>query len=220
MAQSAIERFEKHLSDPAPGFWCYDAGDRRQRASYLARLENRPGRPATEKELTRAARKLGESADDILEFYRRHNGLHLYHFIDANTNGPPPRFRILAPAITFFPIAKWAAQTRTLTEAWQKMGLADFVESGYLDGVAFGEICLSGNYFVYSTSEMPRGKILYADHDEPGREPMADGFCQFLDLICHNPVQFLNAAGCYARYDDGTGVQRIPAKYVADVSGL
>ena len=77
------------------------------------------------------------------------------------------------------------------------------------NGVAFGEIVASGNYFVWWN-----GTVYYSDHDGGDDTPYGRSLSDFLDRIVENPAKFLYDAGCYTRYGDE---QWIPEEYVKDL---
>ena len=83
------------------------------------------------------------------------------------------------------------------------------------EGIAFGEIPHSANFFVVGVGE-DAGKVYYADHDDFRESPIAENLEELLDRIRSNPANFLYQCGCYTRYSDGkTDRQWIPKEYVS-----
>ena len=83
-------------------------------------------------------------------------------------------------------------------------------------GIVFGEIPRSGNYFLLPPSGEHGGQVFYDDHDGFHEEPIAGSFEGFLDSIIADPADFLYRLGCFARYSDGkTDIQWIPKEFVS-----
>ena len=83
------------------------------------------------------------------------------------------------------------------------------------EGIAFGEIPHSANFFVVAESERA-GKIYYADHDDFRESPIAGDLDELLDRIRNDPADFLYQCGCYTRYSDGkTDTKWIPKEYAS-----
>lgn len=203
----SLKRFESHLRDPSPGFRCYAAGDRTESLAVLARVKHRVGRPATSKALADIDNWLGNAATGLQRFYELHDGLLLYRDTRSDAAG-----------IDFFKSAELDSRTEEMRESMQAMGFeqAD-MPSWFEQGLVFGEIPRSANYFVIQSTGDEAGQIFYADHDAYDPAPLAASFDEFLRLIVDDPAGFLNERGCYTRYSDGkTDKQWIPKEYLPD----
>jgi hypothetical protein len=135
---------------------------------------------------------------EIVEFYKVHNGIKLY------CNGETSGLQLYS-----------VDDLKELNEEWKES--FSYYEEDELyefqkNGVAFGDISFSGNYFVFND-----GKIFYSDHDGGDDSPVGETFNDFLSKISSDPAQFLYDMGCYTRYTDGeTEGQYIPKQFVAD----
>ncbi|MEQ9413502.1 MAG: SMI1/KNR4 family protein, partial [Cyclobacteriaceae bacterium] len=141
---------------------------------------------------------ISDNNDQIVNFYKTANGLKLY--CNGDTSG-----------IEIYPID----QLSELNEEW-KESFSDFEEDELYDfqknGVAFGAISQSGNYFV-----LLDGKVYYSDHDGGDDTILGEDFNEFLDKTVTEPADFLYEMGCYTRYSDGkTAGQWIPKEFSAD----
>ncbi|MDZ4783416.1 MAG: SMI1/KNR4 family protein, partial [Planctomycetia bacterium] len=97
---------------------------------------------------------------------------------------------------------------------------AEDMPSWFREGVVFGEIYESGNYFVLH-EEHGKERVYYYDHDDFQEEPLAESFEAFLALIVDDPPGFLFRCGCYTRYSDGkTEGQWIPKEYVSNCDAM
>jgi hypothetical protein len=210
--------FQIHLAHPAPGFRCFECRDPAQRLRFTVRVMHQVNLGATPADLEELQQTLGPDCDDVRAFYAQHDGLTLYRDVRCDNAG-----------ITFFQIAQWKAMTEQMLEVFSEMGL-DSLYGDLCGGVAIGEICSSGNYFVYQISRRRRGSIYYLMHDPAYDPPLSfAAFGALLESIADDPAQFLFDAGCYTRYLEGTGEalpgsmpegQWIPKEYLPDVTGL
>jgi hypothetical protein len=191
-----MEKFFAHIDDPAPGFRCYrpdSSSD--QEFEQDIRLEHRLGTPASSEMLARLLARLGNGSEEFESLYSRHNGMVLYVCGDD-------------AGIHFSSIEgldEFNSEWRIWFEDMEEDELWEFQKHG----VAFAEICASGNYFVWW-----EGKVYYSNHDGGDDDPFGDSLSEFLDRIAANPAQFLYDAGCYTCY---TPAQWTPGEYVADM---
>jgi hypothetical protein len=212
-----LSDFESHLNDPMPGFRCYACGDRIKRPTFLARVQNRVNPPAKARALSSIEKALGRVGGGFKRFFLKHDGVLLY---EDTVLPPRGNEEDRAAGVFFFPVADWPAMSQEmrsglLAMGWSKKDLTDWLR----DGIVFGEIPLSANYFVVKPTGRDAGKIYYADHDSFEPDPIADSFGEFLESIITDPATFLNRLGCYTRYSDGTtDTQWIPKRYVADLA--
>ena len=190
-----MEDFLKHIEDPNPNFSYYKAGADDESAGFVLDVRNRISSGASEDELNDLSEILNENTNEIKTFYKLHNGIQLYCQDDN-------------PAIEFFEISQWLDKNEEWKEWFEDLE-DDEIWDFQKEGIAFGEISFSGNYFVFNN-----GKIYYSDHDGGDDEPLANSFYEFLTLIVTDPAKFLYDLGCYTRYDDGkTDIQWIPKSY-------
>jgi hypothetical protein len=205
--------FERHLSDPSPAFWCYACGDHAEKPTLLARLQNRVGLPAKPRTVASIEKRLGRAANQIKQFYAKHDGVLMYEDMHLSP-GVPEEER--TAGIYFFPVAQWNAMSREMRSSLKAMGWSRKEMTDWLlRGIAFAELPMSANFFVIQPQDKAAGKIYYAAHDSFVADPIAGCFNEFLDKIVRNPPRFLNRLGCYARYSDGkSDTQWIPTKYV------
>jgi hypothetical protein len=162
--------------------------------------------PASAKALARIDSLLGEAGAPFQQLYGLHNGMVLYRDSQSNAAG-----------VTFFPIEEWPARSQAMRDELTAMGWEEDQMPLWLkEGIAFGEIPHSANFFVVGVGE-DAGKIFYADHDDFMEDPIAEDFEELLDMIRSDPADFLYQRGCYTRYSDGkTDTQWIPKEYVSD----
>jgi len=194
-----MDKFISHLNDPSPGFECFDCEDDTETLAFSLQVENLADPGASDVDLKKMRSKLGEHADEIVQFYATYDGVHLYRQGDA-------------PALEITPLAFWDQRNEEWKEWLKDIPVKDLFDF-QREGVAFGEVCFSGNYFIFY-----KGKVFYADHDDCWDEPLAETFTAFLDKICSDPPAFLEDVGCYTRYEDGkTDTQWVPGKYIPDM---
>lgn len=193
-----MKKFIAHIQNPAPGFRCFKAGDSDESLDFDVQVENRCAPGASPEDIQNLRSQLGESSDELAELYSMHDGIQLYCQADS-------------PGIELSPISSWPK----LNQEWKGWFVdlePDELWEFQAEGIAFGEVCFSGNYFVFH-----KGKVFYSDHDGGDDEPLAESFSAFLDRIMKDPAQFLEDVGCYTRYTDGkTDAQWIPKEYVRD----
>jgi hypothetical protein len=207
--------FEAHLNHPAPAFRCYRCGDRTERPTFLARVRNQVNSPADQLALSTIDKLLGAAGATIKQFYAKCDGVLMYQDTHS-TRWSGGEFE--AAGVAFFPVSEWQGKSAEMREGLLTMGWsADDMPEWLRQGIAFGEIPHSANYFVMQPSGEDAGKVFYADHDAFEPDPVAGSFEEFLDSILANPADFLYRMGCFARYSDGkTAIQWIPKEYVAE----
>lgn len=206
----SLERFDAHLSDPAPGFRCYACGAPSEKLDFLARVENVVGKRGSAPVMGVVSR-LCSDISALKHFVERHDGVLLYRDKQSEAGG-----------IAFFSALEWPSRTQEMRESMTAMGFAeDDMPDWFHRGIVFGQIPRSGNYFVIQLRGAEAGKVFYCDHDDFRTEAIAQSFECFLNMIVDNPPEFLHQCGCYTRYSDGkTNTQWIPKEYVADIAKL
>ncbi|MEX2170981.1 MAG: SMI1/KNR4 family protein [Pirellulales bacterium] len=151
-----LDQFEKHVTDPAPGFRCYNSRDKSAAPAFIARVKNHIGDPATPDAIAIISATCGPAALQLRNFAALHDGVMLYRDRKSEAAG-----------ISFFPVAEWKAKTDEMRESMVAM---DFDEQEMPDwmqtGVVFGEIPESANYFVIQPSGSEAGHVFYCDHDD------------------------------------------------------
>lgn len=195
-----MPKFLEHLKEENPRFVCYPAGGKKASDETFAVFHSL-NEASTEAGLRRLKSKLSGDFAQILNLYACHNGMSLYCDKDM-------------PSIEFYKIEDMDERNEDWKE-WFDMFDEDELEDELYEfqreGYAFGEICSSGNYFVWH-----QGKVYYSSHDGGGGEPIAESFDEFLEVIIIQPAQFLYDMGCYTRFSDGkTDIQWIPREYVS-----
>lgn len=195
------------MRDPAPGFRCYAAGSKSVKATFLARVENQVGRPASKKALAAASKLIGELSPVLKRFVELHDGIILYRDTKSDAAG-----------FEFFKAGEWESRTAEMLESMQAMGFNEAdMPNWFEEGVVFGEIPHSGNYFVIQPVGEGVGQVFYADHDDFRTEAFAESFEKLLELIVKDPPGFLYQCGCFTRCSDGkSDTQWIPKEYVPD----
>jgi hypothetical protein len=178
-----------------------------ERLDLTARVSSDLNPPASAELLAVIESQLGEAGEPFKQLYSLHDGMTLYRDSRSDTAG-----------ISFFPVEEWSARSQDMRDDLTSMGWPDDEMPVWLkEGIAFGEIPHSANFFVVGVGE-DAGKIFYADHDDFRDAPIAENLEEFLDRIRSDPADFLYQCGCYTRYeDDETDIQWIPKEYVADV---
>ena len=210
-----VEAFLQHLDDPSPGFRCSKAGSGERRPSLVVRVSNLRNEPADEKGLTELRARLGPAAGSFARLYDVNDGLILY----AQTEVRQGRYDPPYPAgLRFFPVRDWDRRSE-MARNW--LGALLFEDEEAEDwmklGLAFAEICHSGNYFLVQPSGPQAGKIYFQWHESlwDWEAPIAEGLDAFLELILADPAGFLDRMGCCTRYADGRSEdQWIPEVYV------
>ena len=211
-----LDDFEAHLNHIAPGFRCYECGDRDEKLVFIARVDNRIRPAANASMLVLMEHLLGSVSEAMKPFYMKHDGVLMYDDrLETKWSGGVFR----SAGMKFFPVENWEQTTQDMQDMLSDMGWkTDDTPNGMIRGVAFGEIPHSGNYFAVETEGTNVGKVFYIDHDDCQGEPIAQSFQEFLDSIVLDPVDFMNRHGCYTSYSDGiTDIQWIPQQYIADL---
>ena len=162
--------------------------------------------PASAEALAEIESLLGEAGKAFGQLYSLHNGMVLYRDLKSDAAG-----------MQFYPVEEWPTRSEAMRE---EMGwLEDSMPAWLGEGIAFGEIPQSANFFVVGVGK-EAGKIYYADHDDFRESPVAEDLAELLDKIRTDPAAFLYERGCYTRYSDGkTDTQWIPKEYVSGVVG-
>jgi hypothetical protein len=199
-----LATFERHIQAPSPAFLCSRCGDPDGTPTFIAEVEHRVGESASVADLELLRQTLGPGCGQAFEFYSQHDGITLY--CDKRSH---------AAGIRFFPIGDWPRVTAEVRDDFRATGL-DGMYGSLLEGTVIGEVCNSGNFFLYQTSWRRRGRIYYLMHDPMYEKP--PGFRSLAGLLADimaDPAVFLNAMGCYTRFSDGeTDMQWIPERFV------
>ena len=208
-------RFEEHLQDPSPGFYCFNCSDKSETADFLARVSHRVNPPAGMRARCLLKMHLAATFESMRSFYKKHDGVLMY--VDSQlTIWSGGKFH--DAGIAFFPVREWRRQTKRMREllswsGWGEESLSDWMRHG----IVFGEIPHSSNYLVMQTVGADAGKVFYSEHEEHETDVLAISFDELLGKIIESPAEFLDRIGDFARYSDGkTDIQWIPKRYVAD----
>jgi hypothetical protein len=210
----SLADFETHLKHAAPGFRCYACGDPTENPTLLARVRNQVNPPADNLALSTIEKLLGSAGTAIKQFFVEHDGVLMYEDL-LPTRWMGGEFH--AAGVAFFPVGEWRAKSEEMRESLLAMGWSEDDMPDWLrQGIAFGEIPHSANFFVVHPTGESAGSVFYADHDDFQPRPIAGSIEELLDSILADPADFLNRLGCYTRYSDGkTDIQWIPKEYVA-----
>jgi hypothetical protein len=201
-----VQEFEEHIKDKAPAFRCYACGDCLERLDFTTRVSHDLNLPASAEALSEIESLLGEAGEPFKQFYGYHNGMVLYR--DTLS---------VAAGVQFYPVEEWPARSQDMREELVEMGWEEDSMPAWLkQGITFGEIPHSANFFVVGVGE-DAGKIFYADHDDFRESPIAENLAELLDKIRTDPAAFLYERGCYTRYYGHSDTQWIPKEYVSDV---
>jgi len=148
-------------------------------------------------------------ADALIPFYSQHDGASLFTGRSIVND--------FYPALRLYSVREFQAKTKEMQESAIAMGTPEEELYNFQkNGIVFGEICRSGNYFVLSNSA-----VYYSDHDGGDDSPFATSFPLFFERIAENPPKFLYEAGCYTRYSDGnTRNQWIPEVYLPNTNSI
>lgn len=202
----SVHEFEKHVKDKAPAFRCYACGDHLERLNLTARISHDLNPPASAEALAEIESLLGEAGKAFKQLYGIHNGMVLYRDTLSDAAG-----------VQFYPVEEWPARSAEMRDGLCAMGWAEDEMPIWLkEGIAFGEIPHSANFFVVGVGA-EAGKIYYADHDDYRESPLAENLEELLDKIRTDPADFLYQCGCYTRYYGHSDTQWIPREYVSDV---
>ena len=170
-----LSRFLRHIAVRRPGFVCVPPGGAPDTASprRAVRVTHRINGPATRAAL--AELRAWTTDESCLALFERHDGMLLYC---QGTGHPRARsLRGLGPTvpenagIAIFPIADWDWNNAS----WREF-MGDPIHEFERSGVAFGEVCHSGNYLV-----LHEGQVFYAEHDGRRATPLAESLSAFLE---------------------------------------
>lgn len=195
-----MERFLSLLRDVSPRFVCRAAGRQEPKPPPITvGISHEVGTAATDSQLTELARL---NAESLAQFWSLHNGAALFI-------GPimPPVG--IAAAFRLYACSEIASKTDKMRQ--RAVGGREGLYTFQKKGVAFGEVCFSGNCFVIHD-----GGVFHSNHDGGDDRPFAASLSLFLDRVAADPAKFLYDAGCYTRYSDGvTKTQWIPETYLS-----
>lgn len=207
--------FEVLVADPAPAFACYACGDREEIEAFVAPVAHIAHAPADAAALDRIPNVPG--ADAARSFYRSHDGGLLYtaRGLMAAHGGPDE-------GIELFPLHEWDARTQETIDFWNESEYADDeMPYGRRDFVAMAHARGASTYIHWVVRGPNAGKVYWWATTMPPEvndPPLANSFEEFIDIVCTNPVHFLNdLLFCYTRFSDSkTDTQWIPKRYIAD----
>ena len=145
--------------------------------------------PASAEALAEIESLLGVDGEPFKQLYGYHNGMTLYNDPQSDATG-----------VQFYPVEEWRVRSEYMRDGLSTMGWDEDAMPVWLkEGIAFGEIPNSANFFVVALGE-GAGKIYYADHDDFRDEPIAENLVGFLNKVRNNPADFLYQCGCYTRF--------------------
>ncbi len=134
MSLQAIEQFAQAA---APGFRCF-AAPRTVGPRFLAKVRHILHPPASSQAVVQIRQLLGGSAEQVAEFYQRHDGFLLYRDTLSEAAG-----------IELLPAGEWLAATEEMRSVFEHLA-GDPEEDAHqlLTGIALATVPQSGNYFV------------------------------------------------------------------------
>lgn len=193
-----MKKFLEHINHKNPNFQCFDCNDELETLNLNVPVSHIKNGSPSQDELNKLRKLSKNGNEEIVEFYSTMNGIKMY------CQGNQPKIEI-------FPIHKLDDEN----EAWQydyegmeSNELYDFQK----EGMAFGEISQSGNYFVFY-----QRRVYYADHDGWEKTILGNSFFDFLNEMIKDPCKFMYDRGCYSRFEDGkTNKQWIPKLYKSE----
>lgn len=209
------------LNHPAPAFWCANADTRTDEREYLVPIKHRCHEPLAKKvvEVLREILEPVPGADQIISFYKKHNGANL--FIN-------PRLDVAEMCI--LQVEHWPGQQEEVFD-WLRDSeeITDFSELS--DDLPYSVDrlvpvgCLNGSpdTWFLATDGAAVGKVFFWEHDGAPfpKRAYADDFFKFIMRLFEDAPDSL---GGHARYTDhdvvgaklpsGTGLY--PIRYVAD----
>lgn len=177
-----MDSIAKHLALRNPRFACRDTSRRRE---LVVPVETIAGEPATAEELDRLEAIAGPAARALAPLYRLHDGL-AFH-VHGETAG------LVVASVA--ELEELNAQWREWFSHLDREDLHEFQRHGF----AFATIAASGNHFVIHD-----GKVHYSDHDGGDDAVWGWDLEEFFRRALADPARFLEDAGCYTRYADGT----------------
>lgn len=202
-SQSAFEQF---IGAPQPVFLCRVSGEPEE---IVVPLRHIVGAPAPARALDEIRQRFGAHADQLLEFYARHDGFELYADEHGDTAG-----------VVLYPVGEWTTATEGFRVWFPQNSSTDPSEDPdhVRSGIAIGSVPNSGNYFVMPTDGPSAGQVFYVPHGSWYDEEFATDFDGLLRRVIESPVKLLTEElGCYARYENGTS---IPELYAPDPKTL
>jgi hypothetical protein len=212
MPLAVLESLLQH-SDPA--FACYACKDRLKKEAFIAPVSHRANRPADSRLLEHIPSI--PDAEAASRFYGSHDGALLYTApgLMSKAGGPDE-------GIEIFPINEWTDRTTQMVDSWQDGGYEDDqMPYGRHDFIAFAHSRGASSYIHWVTRGPRAGAIYWWAWTMPPKKqgaPLAPSFSAFVEIICTQPVHFLNnLLLCYTRFSEGkTGTQWIPNRYLHD----
>jgi len=201
----AIKSLQTILSHKKPGFACYACGDKSKAEKFIAPVTHEVALPASKKSLAQIP-SIGGSKDAV-NFYAEHDGAQLY-----------------SGEIEIFSIDEWSGRTEQSIENWEEAGYEDDeMPYGRNDFLAIAYPQGASTYVHWVTRGPAAGQVWWwASTMPPARDasPAATTFRGFIDMVCNEPVRFLNEVSlCYTRFSDGRTVKQwIPIRYIPDLT--
>ena len=152
-----MQTFLDLLNSKNQSFKCFKAGDKSESLDYSVNVSSEIREGSSEEDLKILQQLIPENCQEIFEFYKLCNGVKL--FCDEETAG-----------VEFFKANELVAENEGW-KAWfserDENELCNFEKNG----IAFGTIPKSGNYFI-----LYEGKVYYSDHDDMNDSPIAESF--------------------------------------------
>jgi hypothetical protein len=210
-----LESFEALLAHPAPAFACYACGDPTEKEALIAPVAHVAHPPSDPQTLGRIPSIPG--ADGARAFYESHDGGLLYtgKGLMAAKRGPDE-------GIEIFSVHEWDARTQETVDLWNAHPYRDD-RMPYRRGdfIAIAHSRGAFTYIHWVVRGPNAGKVYWWPTTMPpekGDPPLANSFDRFIQIICTEPVHFLNELlFCYTRFSDGkTETQWIPKRYIAN----
>ena len=218
-------RFEALLKHPAPGLR-FPPHKFAGTGEYILPVRHRPGPPATPTEID-ALRELTSASPaaqaQLLEFYRRYNGVDLCCSPDILNGGE-------AAALSILPIERWEPETAELLDtdlAWMLEGVEEMYRPGNFLTIGANNsertrltLFTAGEY----DGEALAGRVycVAVDPVVGFTEVLAPSFYHLLDGFADDPAAFLKKIGyCHAvPGESGSVYGAVADEYLPDIRGL
>ncbi len=180
------------LSAPSPVFVCTEARELFD-VPFAVRIRSKLAKPASRADLAQARKLVGDTNNQLLEFYSRSNGLILFEQPETGE-----------AVLHLLPIRSW--QRRTLKFQREASSANGPVSGNMAAAIVIGEPPQSANYLVVLKSGPGAGAVCIYDHETLGLKKLASSFEGFLKLLARaNPVELTNDVfGCFARFTNPT----------------
>jgi len=208
-----LDSLQLLLSRKNQRFLCVDnAWPKPSAVKHVAIIDHVAEPPLSDEELARLTRRLGEDSQ-LAKLYSKYGSLRLY----CDSIGDASAFYIARPSEwvkLFFEFQQWM-------EGLNREEREEFVPRWVDQGVVFGEVPNSGNYFLMAMTGDESGRVYEFEHDgfefiERGADLSA--FLEYLSVVDEGLIQDILT---HTRYSDGeSDIQWLVNEYHFDEPAL